>query len=167
MAAMNGRLLCVSALSALTVLLAHLGPAASESDSVVATVDKPAVVTAVADLSAKSRAADKPAQVVVKVTSYQPPSGKPPPALAAVVKVQGNGAEPDREIGRFGIFPNTAFTRGDQARSYSFPLPKDLANQDALRLSVQLEPFRSGKDASGDIARGADASLEVGGAKIE
>ena len=167
MAAMSGRSLGVSALAALTILFAHLGPAASENTAVVATVDKPAVVTAVASPSGSSRPADQPAQVIVTVTGYKPPSGEKPPALAAVVKVQGNGAEPDREIGRFGIFPNTAFTQADQARRYAFPLPKDLSNRDALMLSVQLEPFRGSTNASGNDARGEDARLEVGGAKIE
>lgn len=164
MAAMRGRSFCVSALGALTILLAHLGPAASENAPVVATVDKPVVVTAMADPAAKSRPADQPARVIVKVTGYQPPSCKA--ALAAVVKVQGNGAEPDREIGRFNIFPDAAFTRADRARSFALPLPKDLASRRTLKLSVQLEPFRIDKDAGCKDARGEDAWLEIGSAEI-
>ena len=77
----------------------------------------------------------------------------------AVVKIQGEGAGTDQELGRLGIFPTTPFTRSDPSRAQTFglPLPKELANRRALKLSVQLEPIRGS---------GTGASVEVGGAEI-
>ena len=141
---------------ALAMVFACLCFANAEGDQVVATIDQPAVVTAVAAPSVQPRRADQPARVIVKITGYQPP---PNGAVLAVVKIQGEGAGTDREIGRFGVFPTTPFTRSDPSRAQTFglPLPKKLANRRALKLSVQLEPIRGS---------GTGASLEVGGAEI-
>jgi hypothetical protein len=141
---------------ALAMVFACPCPANAEGNQVVATIDRPAVVTAVASSSVTARPADQPARLIVKITGYQPP---PNGAVLAVVKFQGEGAGPDWEIGRFGVFPTTPFTRLDtsRAQTFSLPLPKELANRKALKLSVQLEPIRGS---------GTGASLEVGCAEI-
>jgi hypothetical protein len=157
MAAMSGRWLCASAVGALALVLAHLQPAVAESTPMVATTDTLAVVTATAAPSIAPRPADQSPRLIVKVTGYQPP---PNGAVQAVVKVQGDGTGPDRVIGRFGVFPTTGFTSADpsRAQTYGLPLPKDLANRNAVKLSVQLEPIRGS---------GEGASLEVGSAEIQ
>jgi hypothetical protein len=95
---------------ALAMVFACPCPANAEGNQVVATIDRPAVVTAVASSSVTARPADQPARLIVKITGYQPP---PNGAVLAVVKFQGEGAGPDWEIGRFGVFPTTPFTRLD------------------------------------------------------
>jgi hypothetical protein len=58
---------------ALAMVCARLCLANAEGDQVVATIDQPAVVTAVAAPSVQARPADQPARVIIKITGYQPP----------------------------------------------------------------------------------------------
>jgi hypothetical protein len=76
-----------------------------------------------------------------------------------VVKARSDGSQEEREIGRFGVFPNAEFRASDlsKAQRYGLPLPQELAGAKALKLHVYLVPLR------GD---GSSARLELGGAEI-
>lgn len=139
--------------SVLLLALLSLGAAAAEPESLLATVDKPAVVTATPAPGAALSAGASP-QVVINVTGFQPATDGP---VQAVVKAQRGGKE--REIGRFGIFPHTAFKAAEPSRGQSFgiPLPKDLASGGPVKFNVYLVP------ANGE---GKGASMEIGGAEI-
>ena len=139
--------------SALLLALLLPGTAAAEPESLLATVDKPAVVTATPAPGAASSTGASP-QVVINVTGFQPATDGP---VQAVVKAQRGGKE--REIGRFGIFPHTAFKAAEPSRGQSFgiPLPKDLASGGPVKFNVYLVP------ANGE---GKGASMEIGGAEI-
>jgi hypothetical protein len=150
------RLHWVMALLGLLALpAAFVGSVAAKGDSVLATVDRPAVVMASpAERGAIERNVGEP-HVIVTVTGFQPAHTG---AVQAVVKVLLDGTE--QEIGRFGIVPHAAFKAAEpsQAQSFSLPLPKGLATGGSVRLNVYLVP------STGD---GKGARLEVGGAEIQ
>jgi hypothetical protein len=138
-------------------LLALLAAIAAEGDQVLATVDRPAIVTATPAKALESAAPDQPApRVIVHVTGYQPPQKG---GVRGVVKVQKpDGTE--LEIGTFGVFPDTAFKADtSRARRYGFPLPKELATG-AVKLKVEIVP-----DKARDTGEGAQ--LEIGRAEIQ
>jgi hypothetical protein len=136
--------------------LALLAPIAAEGGQLLATIDRPAILTATPTKALESTAADRSGpRVVVDVTGYQPPQKG---AVRGVIKVQkSDGTE--HEIGTFGVFPNAAF-RADssRARRYSFPLPKELATG-AVKLKVEVVPDKAQETGEG-------AQIEVGGAEI-
>ncbi len=138
-------------------LIAPIAAIAAEGDQLLATVDKPAIVTAEPSKAHQSLAADQPApRVIVHVTGYQPPQKG---AVRGVVKVlKPDGSE--QEIGTFGVFPDTAFKAdSSRARRYSFPLPKELA-AGAVKLKVEIVPDKAQGTAEG-------AQLQVGHAEIQ
>jgi hypothetical protein len=139
------------------VLILLIGPVAAEDDHLLATVDRPAILTAMPAKALESAAADQPAQrVVVHITGYQPPQTG---GIRAVVKVQKpDGSE--QEIGTFGMFPNTAFkAEPSRAHRYSFPLPKELA-AGPVNLKVEVVPDKARSTGEG-------AQIEVGHAEIQ
>lgn len=154
------RLWMIGAAGAMAIF-ALLTACAAEDDRLIATVDTPVVVTAspAAPLENKgleSDAVNQPApRVVVHVTGYQPAQKG---AVRGVVKVQKpDGSE--QEIGTFGMFPDTAFKADtSRARSYSFPLPKELATG-AVKLKIEVAPDKASGTAKG-------AHIEVGRAEI-
>ena len=126
----------------------------AEDDKLIATVGKPALLTATHAASAMKSLTSTP-RVVVEVTGYQPAKEG---AVRGVVKVQKADGT-DQEIGTFGVFPNTAFkAETSRARSYSFELPKELATG-AVQLKVELVPDKA-------QGTGAGAQLEVGKAEV-
>ena len=134
------------------LLLAPIGAAAAEGDQLLATVNKPAVVTATP--APKTASEGQPArQVVLSVTGYQPPQNG---AIQGIVKAQKpDGSE--QQIGTIGVFPDSAFkAESSRARTYNFPLPKEFEGA-AVKLKVELVPLRG--QAEG-------AQLEVGSAEI-
>ncbi len=136
-------------------ILAQLAPTRAESDQLIATVGKPAIVTATPKPDGFAAGSSGP-RVVVHVTGYQPPQHG---GVRGVVKVQRpDGTE--QEIGTFGVFPDTAF-RADtsRARVYGFPLPKEMATG-AVKLKVEIVPDRA-------QATGEGAQLEIGHAEIQ
>jgi len=136
------------------VILALLGAIPAESDQLIATVGKPAIVTAT---PAKAPAAGESApRVVVHVTGYQPPQQG---GVRGVVKVEKpDGTE--QEIGTFGVFPDAAIkVDTSRPRAFSFPLPKELATG-PVKLKVEVVPDRP-------QATGKGAQLEVGHAEIQ
>jgi hypothetical protein len=138
---------------ALALLLTPLAAMAAEGDRVHATIDEPAVVTATPAPERGALAGG--ARVVVSVTAFQPPQDGGP--VQVVVKAQHDGAE--REIGRFGITPYTAFKADERSRPKSFglALPSELAGGGPIKLNVYLVPTRG---------EGKGARLEVGSAEI-
>lgn len=88
----------------------------------IATVDRPAVVTAVAVMP-ETRPADQPTRVVISVMAFRRPRDG---AVQAVVRIQRNGSGSQLEVGRFGIFPNAEFRAAElsKAQRFGFPLPK-------------------------------------------
>jgi hypothetical protein len=138
-------------------LIAPLAAIAAEGSPLLATVDRPAILTATPAAALESTAAGQPAsRVIVHITSYQPPQKG---AVRGVVKVQKpDGSE--QEIGTFGVFPDTAFKADtSRARSYSFPLPKELATG-PVKLKVEIVPDKP-------QGTGEGAQLEVGRAEIQ
>jgi len=134
------------------VLLAAIGVVAAESDQLLATVDRPAIITV---RPRSERSPDQPLRVVVIVMGFQPPQDG---AVQVVVKAQREGSVTEREIGSFGIFPNTPFKVTDPAKGQRFglPLPKELAGGGPVMLKVQLVPLRG---------EGKGATLQLGGAE--
>ena len=130
---------------------------AAEGDQLLATVDRPAILTAEPTKAFAGTAADQPApRVVVHVTGYKPPQEG---GIRGVVKVQ----KPDgsvQEIGTFGVYPDTAFKAdSSHARRYGFPLPKELATG-PVKLKVEVVPDKP-------RGTGEGAQLEIGGAEIQ
>ena len=148
---MDHRRSCLA--GAFALVLTPLAAMAAEGDQVHATIDKPAVVTATP--APERGSAGGGARVVVSVTAFQPPQDGGP--VQVVVKAQRDGTE--REIGRFGITPHTAFKADERSRPKSFglALPSELASGGPIKLNVYLVPTRG---------EGRGARLEVGGAEI-
>ena len=92
--------------------------ACAEGSQLIATVERPAVVTAAATSPApESRPGEQ--RVVVSVLGYKPPRDGTVQGVVTVQKKQGQ----EQEIGRFGLFPNAEFRASDpsQAQQFSFP----------------------------------------------
>ena len=137
-------------------LLLGMAPAgAEEGDTLLATVDRPARITTTA--AAFSGSADATSRrVVVSVTHYHPTDDGAP--IEAVVTASVAGGD-ERDLGRFGITPDRAFTstRPATTQRFGFALPPELAAALAagkpVTFSVRLVPVR------GD---GKGAALRVG-----
>jgi hypothetical protein len=140
-------------LGALAISFACIALASAEGSQLIATVERPAVVTAAVPGLGGS---PDDQRVVVSVMAYTPPRDG---TVQGVVKAQRSDGGPEHELGRFGLFPNAEFRAADpsQAQRFSFPLPKDLASGGPVQLKVQLVPSKG---------EGKDARLEVGGAEI-
>jgi hypothetical protein len=134
---------------------------AQEGDQLLATVDKPARITATRTAPAVDAAPARPMRVIVSVTHYRPTEDGSP--LEVVVNGRsGDGAE--QEIGRFGITPDREFASADPSTTqrFRFALPRELAAMAAagkpLTFSVQLVPVH-GKGQGAFLRLGA---LEFG-----
>src|SRR5882724_4864919 len=100
-----------SALGALAILLACIALVSAEGSPLIATVERPAVVTAAAPPGPEVSPGDQ--RVVVSVTAFTPPRDG---TVQGVVKVKKNeGGE--HEIGRFGMFPNAEFRASDPSQA--------------------------------------------------
>ncbi|MEH6950000.1 hypothetical protein V4R08_01390 [Nitrobacter sp. NHB1] len=124
--------------------------AAAENNDVRASVNAPArvAITASRDLSQNASA-----RIVITVTGFRPsPSGP----VEAVVLIPC-GTE-QREIGRFGIFPQQSFTAGKNANPQRFgfavPDPCKMPSQ----VTIRIEP---------STGNGSGAELVIGGAEFE
>lgn len=139
-------------------LIAPIAAIAAEDSPLLATVDRPAIVTATpgAALESTTAAGQPPSRVIVHVTGYQPPQKG---GIRGVVKVQNSDGS-EQEIGTFGVFPDAAFKADtSRPRSYSFQLPKELA-AGPVKLKVEIVPDKP--QGTGEGAR-----LEVGRAEIQ
>jgi hypothetical protein len=150
------RILIIGVGSALAIF-ALIAALPAEGDRLIATVGKPAIVTAAPAKPQEGLAADKAApRVVVHVTGYQPAQKG---SVRGVVKVhKADGTE--QEIGTFGVFPDAAFkAETSRARAFSFPLPKELA-ADPVKLKIEVVPDK-------ERGTGEGAQLEIGHAEIQ
>ncbi|WFU07233.1 hypothetical protein QA648_34655 (plasmid) [Rhizobium sp. CB3171] len=137
---------------ALSVLRIVSPVQANESD-VRATVSKP--VTIAISGRAAHASADASARLVVTVTGYEPSTAGP---VTTVVSLRCGSDV--REIGRFGIFPNKAFSVSDgtKPQRFGFPLPDDPSCRQPETAIIRLEPQTGG---------GAGASITISDASIE
>ena len=154
---MDVRRILIIGVGSAPAIFAVIAALPAESDPLIATVGKPAIVRAAPANPQEDPTADKrPPRVVVHITGYQPARKG---SVRGVVKVQkADGTE--QEIGTFGVFPDTAF-KGEtsRARAFSFPLPKELA-ADPVKLKVEVVPDK-------DRGTGEGAQLEIGHAEIQ
>jgi hypothetical protein len=143
----------MGALCGLSIALASIGAVAAEADQLLATVERPAVVTATPAPLTEAKAGQS-TRVVIKVMGFEPAQDGP---VQAVVKAERNGTE--QEIGRFAITPYTKFRAAEPAKAkrFALPLPKELASGDPVKFNVYLVPAQGG---------GKGASMEIGGAEI-
>jgi hypothetical protein len=137
------------------VALALFSAEAAEGDQVLATPDKPAVVTAGRTATLEGAPGRSPA-IYVHVAAYQPPSGGGSVLIAVKAEQPGKG---ERDIGKFGLSLNKPFSAADAPRGQTFrlPLPRDLAGSESLRLKVYVVPSRG---------EAAGARVEIGKAEI-
>src|SRR5689334_10706959 len=112
------------------VALALFSAEAAEGDQVLATPDKPAVVTAARTASLEAAPGRNPA-IYVHVAAYQPPKGGGSVLIAVKAEQPGKA---ERDIGKFGLSLNKPFTATDAPRGQTFrlPLPRDLAGKGPL-----------------------------------
>ena len=147
---MNDRRNRMTGVGCALALLMPVAAVAAEGDQMLATVGRPAVMTATS-----ARGAAEQSRVVIDVTGFKPAQEG---SVQAVVKAQKQDGT-EQEIGRFGVFPQTEFkSDAAGAQRYSVPLPKNLASSDLVKLKVELIPGPRGK--------GEGAQLEIGGAEI-
>ena len=128
---------------------------AAEGDRLLATPERPALVTASRSVEAEAVEPRRALRVIVGVTSYQPARDGAP--IRIIVKARDkDGAE--REIGRFGITPNTPFKAPDpsRARRFGLPLPPGFSTE-RLKLNIYIEPVSG---------TGTGAQVEIGGAEV-
>jgi len=144
-------LVLAAALAALALVRAQ----AAEGDQLLATLEKPAVLTAARSGVLESTNRGNPA-VYVQVTGYRAPPGGGS-ILIDVKAEQPGGVE--RDVGKFGLSLDRPFTAADKSRAQTFrlPLPRDLAASEPLRLKVYVVPSR------GDAR---EARVEIGKAEI-
>lgn len=141
--------ICAAAFSVLRLV----SPVQANENGMQATVDNPATI---AISGASERAlVDGGARIVVTINAYEPSKSGP---VATVVSVRCG--DDVREIGRFGIFPDAAFSvsGGAKPQRFGFPLPNDLACRKSQTVIIHLEP---------QTGNGAGASIAVGSANIE
>jgi hypothetical protein len=115
-----------------------------------ANVDMPARVAIAASRDPSQRTDGR---LVITVTGFTPSASGP---VEAVVLIPC-GAE-EREIGRFGIFPQKSFRAGRNANSQRFGFALPNACKTPSRVTIRVEP------SSGD---GSGAELVIGGAELE
>ena len=128
---------------------------AAEGDRMLATPEVPAVVTASRSVAVEATESARPPRVVVSVAGYQPARDGSP--VQIIVKARDRSGA-DREIGRFGIVPNTPFKVGQgRARRFGLPLPVGISGTEPLKLSIYIEAVRGA---------GAGAQVEIGGVEV-
>ncbi len=122
----------------------------------LATLDKPAVMTATLSGPTLTETPGPP-RVLLTIVAFTPPPDKKP--VEIVVSAARHDGSARHELGRVAISPYAAFGRGDTKRwqNFAFALPDALTGQATLTLSVALVPALGG---------GKGASLEVGSAAI-
>ncbi|SCB24165.1 hypothetical protein [Rhizobium hainanense] len=128
-------------------------PIQASGSDMQATVDKP-VTIAIAGVAERAPG-NGGKRIVVTVNAYEPSKSG---SVTIVVSVRCG--EVLREIGRFGIFPNEAFSvsRGSNPQRFGFPLPDEPSCRQPQTVEIGLEP------QTGD---GTGASITIGSAGIE
>ncbi|QND46744.1 hypothetical protein HB780_09560 (plasmid) [Rhizobium lusitanum] len=134
-------------------MLGIISPVHANEGDMQATVGKPATIAISG--ATNPAPADVGTRIVVTVSGYEPSKTGP---VTTVVSVHCGGDT--QEIGRFGIFPDEAFSAsaGTQPQRFSFLLPDDPACRQPRAITIHLEP------QTGD---GVGASVTIGSANIE
>ena len=129
--------------------------AGAHAHRMVATIGHPAVV-AVAGRGHPDGAGRF--RIVITIAAYTPASDGS--VVEIVVRTMRRYCGAGREIGRFSIFPNEAFSASepDKAQSFGLELPQDALVGSPSTVSVSLEIARG---------KGMGARVEVGDATIE
>lgn len=139
------------ALTALSTLeLSTVEMAAAQDNGVRATMNVPARVAIAPSRDPSQRAS---ARVVITVTGFRPSASGP---VEAVVLIPCGTEE--REIGRFGIFPQQPFTAGSNANAQRFGFALPDACKMPSQVIIRVEP------SAGD---GSGAELVIGRAELE
>jgi hypothetical protein len=130
-------------------LLTASGMAAASGEvggkAMVATLEKPAVTQVLVPHGRR------PAFVDVHVSAYVPSRGGP---VDALVTLSGRSG-PEREVGRFSVFPAERFTARDPSEERTFRLDaskalKSASSEESVRVTVRLvavDPARPPVDA--------------------
>lgn len=128
-------------------------PIQASGSDMQATVDK-RVTIAIAGV-AEHAPVDGGKRIVVTVNAYEPSKAGP-----VMIVVSVRCGEALREIGRFGIFPDQAFSvlRGGNPQRFGFPLPDEPGCRQPLTLEIGLEP---------QTGEGRGASITIGSTSIE
>jgi hypothetical protein len=130
-----------------------------EKDPLLATVDKPAIITARRPISA-SAAPNARLQTIVSVTRYHPSADGKPVEIVVDGRVEGGQ---NREVGRFGITPDRDYAANDPSAAQRFllPIPQELAADvragKPITFTVRLVPVRG---------NGEGASLRIGNVEV-
>jgi hypothetical protein len=143
------------ALAAAALFLGALPSAVWAGNAMLATTERPAIVTAKAADQALLGAADiGKGHLLIEVAAYTPSPDKKPVEVVVSAKL----ASGLREIGRFSIMPAAAFNAGSHrpTQNFALPLPDDLKGKPSLELSVAIVPvLNGGQGASVTIANAA------------
>lgn len=132
------------------IALSTLGMATAEDNDVRASVNAPARIAVAPSLHPTQRAS---ARIVITVTGFTPSTSGP---IEAVVLIPC-GKE-DREIGRFGIFPQQSFTAGKNANAQRFGFALPDACEMPSQVTIRIEP---------SAGNGNGAELVIGHAELE
>ncbi len=158
-----------SAALTLGIAFMSLGLAPAADGDMMATIEKPAVLTVPVPASAR---ADQQRQLILDVTEFQPPvcPADEVCAVQAVVKAATNSSGgPPQEIGRFSITPNAQFRVANplDAQRFGFVLPANLARGGPLKIYVYLVSSGPETAQANNVNALADARLKLGGAEID
>jgi hypothetical protein len=129
----------------------------SEAEDMVATLSMPAVLRlgAVPPLPPGARR-----RLELTLESFTPP---PSGAVSAVVSLLHGGAR--TEIGRFTVYPATAFEAHSETEAQRFEFDvtsvMPLAGGGAWRVEIRLEPMRKDRSLTGARMRFGEARLTV------
>lgn len=143
-------------LAAAVLVWGALQSAACAEETMRATIDHPAVLTAGPADAALLGAADiGTGHLLIRVAAYTPPPDKKPVEIVVSAKL----ASGLHEIGRFSIMPAAAFSAGANrtTQNFALSLPPDLKGKRSLQLSVAIVPVLTG---------GQGASVTIAGAAI-
>lgn len=124
--------------------------AAAEDNDVRASVNAPARVEIAPSRDSSRRGFGR---LVITVTGFTPSASGP---VEAVVLIPCGTEE--REIGRFGIFPQQSFTAGRNANAQRFGFAVPDACKTPSQVTIRVEP---------SAGNGSGAELVIGGAEFE
>jgi hypothetical protein len=137
-----------AAVAALSMI--EMAAAQDHDHDVRAKVNTPARIAIVSSRNPSQRTDQR---LVITVTGFTPSANGP---VEAVVLIPCGTEE--REIGRFGIFPQQSFTAGKNANSQRFGFALPSACKVPSRVTVRIEP------SAGD---GSGAEFVIGRAELE
>ena len=155
--------------AALAAIFSVPHAAQTETDAMLATVDKPATVTVQRATARGETAAPRRPRVVISVTNYSPTADCTP--VQVVVRGRTEGG-PELEVGRFAITPDQPFdAAAAEAQRFALPLPVGLATDKPVRLSIHVVPVEGARPNSAcpgnQGARRGGASVRISAVEVE